>query len=120
MGSKSKKEKPKKESSDNESSIAVLLRDIRGNIKEIKADNREIKTEMKDMNSKIILIEKKQKESEEKTSKELKEIREEINSNNEVMKETIAIKVINEIEPLIPKNSVTLNAEDVKRIVVKE
>merc|ERR1711954_178492 len=65
---KSKNGKPKKESLDDESSIAILLKEIRGDIKEIKADNREIKNDMKSMSSKIETIEKKQLESEEKTA----------------------------------------------------
>merc|ERR1711954_45851 len=54
---KTKKDKMKKESSEDESSMAVLLREIRGDIKDIKADNREIKANVQQMNSKIVLIE---------------------------------------------------------------
>merc|ERR1711954_479828 len=70
---KTKKDKVKKDSSEDESLIAVLLREIRGDIKEIKADNREIKNNMQDTNAKIIQIEKKQKVTEEKSTNEFKQ-----------------------------------------------
>merc|ERR1711954_398625 len=116
---KTKKDKSKKDSSEDETSIAVLLKEIRGDIKEIKADNRDIKNNMQDMNAKILKIENKQKETEEKPTNEFKQIRNEINVNNENLKETIAIKVINKIKPMIPDKAITLNAEDVKKIVVQ-
>merc|ERR1711954_145573 len=107
---KSKKEKPKKESSDDESSIAILLKEIRG-------DNREIKNNMKSMSSKIETIEKKQHESEEKTVNKFKEIREEIQANNLAMKDNITEQVINQLKPTIPEKSEALNANDVKKII---
>merc|ERR1711954_38548 len=51
---KLKKEKSKKESSDDDMSIAALMKEMRADIKDIKNDNREIKTNMQDMNSKIV------------------------------------------------------------------
>merc|ERR1711954_119664 len=116
---KTKKEKLKKDSSEDETSIAALLKEIRGDIKDIKADNRDIKNNMQDMNDKIIKIENKQKETEEKSTNEFKIIRNEINVNNENLRETIAIKVINEIKPMIPEKAITLNADDVRKIVVE-
>merc|ERR1711954_141808 len=114
---KTKKEKTKKKSSDDESSIAVLLKEIRGDIKDIKADNREIKNDMKSMTSKIETIEKKQQECEEKTANEFKEIRDEIQANNLAMKDNIKKQVINQQKPTIPDKSVALKTNDVKKFI---
>merc|ERR1711954_462858 len=64
-----------------------------------------------------VVTENKQKKCEEKITSELKDIRNEMLTNYEVMKDTIAEKVINQLKPIIPVKVDTLNAEDVKKIV---
>merc|ERR1711954_486441 len=98
---KLKKEKSKKESSDDDKSIAALLKEMRDNIKDIKSDNRETKTNMQQMNSKIISIETKQKDNKEKTATELQEIRTEMRNNKETLEETITTNVIRQINHIV-------------------
>merc|ERR1711954_342477 len=98
---KLKKERIKKESLDDEMSIAALLKEMRADIKDIKNDNREIKTNMQEMNAKIVSIEKKQNDSEQKTANELHEIRYEVRGNKEKLEESITANVIRQIDPII-------------------
>merc|ERR1711954_284652 len=115
--SKLKKERSKKVSSDDDMSIAALLKEMRADIKDIKNDNREIKTNMQDMNSKIVSIETKQRDNEEKTANELQEIRNEMKSNKEKLEDTITAKLIRQINPIVNENKNQITANNVQRIV---
>merc|ERR1711954_372416 len=105
---KLKKEKSKKESPDKESSFAALLREMRDDIKDIKSDNRDIKHNMQQMNTKIVTIETKQKENEEKTATELQEIRTEMRNNQETLQDTITANVISQINPIVNEKQTQL------------
>merc|ERR1711954_608857 len=77
----------------------------------------EIKTNMQDMNAKIVSIEKKQHDSEQKTANELHEIRNEVRGNKEKLEESITANVIRQIDPIIKENKNQITANDVQRIV---
>merc|ERR1712081_108093 len=98
-------------------SIAALLKEMRADIKDINNDNREIKTNMQDMNAKFVSIEKKQNDGEQKTANELHEIRNEVRGNKEKLEESITVNVIHQIDPIIKENKNQITAVDVQRIV---
>merc|ERR1711954_85635 len=112
--SKMKKDRRKKETPEKEDSIAMLLREMRDDIKEIKSNSKDIKKNMQEMNTKIVSIENKQKENESKTVIELEEIRNEMQANNATMQETIATNVLNQLQPIITERQNTIDADDVK------
>merc|ERR1712081_35922 len=114
---KVKKEKSKKETPEEDNSIAALLREMRNDIKEIKSDNREIKTNRQDINTKVNSIEAKQKVSDEKNEAEFKEIRNEIIANNESMQEKITANVIAELNSIINAKQENIIKDDVHKIV---
>merc|ERR1711954_616472 len=77
----------------------------------------EIKTNMQDMNAKIVSIEKKQNDSEQKTPNELHEIRNEVRGNKEKLEESITANVICQIDPILKENKNQITVNDVQRIV---
>merc|ERR1711954_226926 len=98
-----KKEKPKKEAEEDES-IAQLLREIRGDIKDMKTDLKVTQKDVQNMNAKIDVIEKNQKDHEIKTATEINEIRNEMQTNNIVMQETITSNILQQLKPQIDEN----------------
>merc|ERR1711954_594749 len=136
-----KKDKPKKEAEEDES-IAQLLREIRGDIKDMKTDLKDTQKDVQNVNAKIDVIEKNQKDHKIKTATEINEIRNEIQTNNTVMQETITSNILQHLKPQIDENkkleetlttnilktiqpkvgdeTTSLKENDVKRIIEEE
>merc|ERR1711954_56369 len=72
---------------------------------------------MQQMSSKILSIQTKQKENEEKTATELHEIQTEMRNNQETLQETITANVISQINPIVNEKQNSITANDVQRIV---
>merc|ERR1711954_122681 len=72
---------------------------------------------MQEMNAKIVSIEKKQNDSEQKPANELHEIRNEVRGNKGKLEESITANVIRQIDPIIKENKSQITANDVQRIV---
>merc|ERR1712081_37706 len=104
MRNRIKKDKPKKEAPEEEESIAQLLREIRGDIKDMKTDLKDTQKDVQNMNAKIDVIEKNQKDHEIKTATELNEIRNEMHTKNIVMQETITSNILQQLKPQIDDN----------------
>merc|ERR1711954_442883 len=103
MRNRAKKDKPKKENEEEES-IAQMLKEIRGDIKDMKTDLKVTQKDVQNMNSKIDLIDKNQKDHEIKTAAGINEIRNEIQTNNAAMQETIKTNILEQLKPQIVEN----------------
>merc|ERR1711954_562539 len=103
MRNRVKKDKPKKEAEEDES-ITQLLREISGDIKDMKTDLKVTQKDVQNMNAKIDVIEKNQKDHEMKTATELNEIRNKMHTNNTVMQETITNNILQQLKPQFDDN----------------
>merc|ERR1712081_100860 len=126
----SQKEKAKKD--DEETSTAQLLKEMREDIREIKSDNKEIKENLTDMNHKIDKIETKQKENEDKTNAEFKEIRnemqaknreiqemkQEMKTNNSELEKKLTLSVVETLKPKI--REIERSSKDDLRNIIRE